>query len=674
MNITVYIIISVCLFIIIFIYYYLQKSKNKLNIVDTYSRYLLREPNPVSAFTYKQLSNNQYENYYLNYNPEINDIIVKEVNDYPVDGDGVQYITTEHGTVTENDKGFTISGCDTVFECPENWYWDVDSKTCKLKDICNEQTALIKGLDLYYFNLTEKSTKYHDRLYVLCKNDTVDYDIKECPLNSLYNQLSEQPANADPCVKYDICQDLREYTIHKVDIGNGIELKDNEYYICINSKSEIKECETNAVFNTSYNGCVKLNQCAFEDNGFTIPIDSNSYTLCNNGNEFIVNCQNSVYEGNGSDKLECVIDKSETFKDYFVNDYILIPINLYIYQNNVRSIYNATSGFTIRTMILLPSENENNFFTVSRNLTLYPTTQFPKYYVDYVDDITKEEGQSIELNSTTYPTFATKTTTQVSYFKNALIEFEWSVFEDKPIFQDVSEIYYRYNTVIKSITDDTLSLPAVDYFYFTSAAVIYQPKEVFIMEISSDKNTGILQYVDFKIPIGFVVTNLIFTLALKVLAYDIMSDERYIFYFVDPFSKSLNAIVWSTNVIEVSSFKDNSVSFITSTLFNYEPINIINNRLFYIRLSSISWYGNTKTTENYVIPELLSPIIFTKYKQLNKQFQILRSETLSNNTSLDEFREQVKTSYVDNQTLTGDYTYLLDIQYKINNQLLTTTT
>lgn len=683
MNITSYLVVSLILLSLIVIYYYLQKPK-ATDIYKTYSQYLLRTPNPDVAFTYKYIGNGQYENYYVNYDPDVSDVIKKEINDYPVDGTGAKYTPNEHGTLIENDKGFIISGIDTQFECPDNWNWDTDAKVCKVNPICkNEDVNMFKGIDYYHFNLNsvrsklsnqpqqllqEDSVKYHDRLYVSCMENGT-FTIEECQYNMLFNQLESQPNTSNPCVLYDICEDLKEYTIHKSDIGNGVVLNDNEYYICINSKSELRTCKDNSVFNVEVNGCVENNQCASQETGYTFPKNDSSYIMCNGGSEFTINCINGIYEGLGVNNLECNIDKSKTYFEFFSNEYLVMPIGMYIYKNNVQGIFQANPGTFTRHIPLAP--DSSGFFKNERNLELYPLCEFNTEFVQYEDETTKEVGLSIPLDFNNYKDFVIKSIIPVSYYQDSLNNFNWNTLEDRPLLR-LTDSYYRYDTKIKHKNNADVNLDAVEYFYFNYARVIYKPNTLYLSEVSDDVTSGILHYADFTIPSTVVVQNTLFTVALANLYCSVQSDGRYLVCFINPFDLTLVALIWDKSMITSEVLDENSLllGITQSKLFNYSNMQLTNTRTFHIRLSSISWYGDTSIDDNYVLPYMLLMIAFSDYSQLDKKFAIINSIPIRPKIKLQQFIKQSESLYIPNSNLTGDYNYLLNIQQEINRRLL----
>ncbi|UBZ25595.1 Vp91 [Carcinus maenas nudivirus] len=681
MTLLVYLLISFVLLVLVIIYYVLLKNK-KQDINKTYANYLLTATEPDVAFTHQRLSNGQYVNYYLNYDSTKPNLLNKEINDYPVKGSGEIYKPKEHGDLTETDNGFRISGVDTIFECPDNWIWNKNTKNCTLPPICNaSEVGKIKGLDYYTFNLNNVKSqiddlkgdkdgkylaKYHDRLYISCINDSGDFTVKSCAANKLYNQVDIQDDSVDPCILYDICNDKREYSIHQYDIGDG-PLQDDEYYMCINSQSVIQKCPVNSVFNAADNGCIQRNMCALEEDNHTFYINYDSYFICKNGHEQVVNCINGVYSDDGFDKLACNVDKTITIVSYFQNNYIATPISLYTYKNNKRELQQVDSGTITRKMSLAP--DESGFFTITeRNDKLYPETTFNKYFIDYVDATTLEESQSIELTIDNYDPFKLHNIISVSYYVDMLSNFDWNIIEDRPKFNDILEKYYKYDTKIKHKNDDTFEKEAKDYFFFTSSSNLYSPNSAYVSYQLTDEFSGILAFADFNVENTNTLADSKLCQAFKVLHLTTMTDSSIIMYYVDCFDNTLCSIAFDSKIIP-DSFEIESDGSLKSLFYNY-PVNTIDPAWFSIRLSSISWLGTTITGEYYVLPEIFAILSFSTFIQLNKQFNILPSISLDDTITLEEYRISTENSYILDTPFTGSYTDLIDIQKKIALNLL----
>nr|WOZ57597.1 Vp91 [Menippe mercenaria nudivirus] len=671
MNWVTYFIIFAILVSILLLYYYIQKQK-PTDLETTYSRYLIRSTNPDTGFTHKKLSDTQYENYRLNYDSSNPDLLVKAIEPYPITSSGSEYKPREHGTVIENTNGFTITGCDAKFDCPPQFQWDTVKKQCVITSLCkNDEVDIIKGLDQYHFdNATfdvDKSTKYHDILYARCLENG-EYALEECPQYTIYNQKDMQPATNNPCESYDICMDKPDYTIHHVDIGNGVILKEDEYYMCVNRKSVLKKCKSNSVFNVSANACIELNPCALQPDGFTIEHDLNSYILCTNGKEYTVNCANGVYTSNGFDKLECIIDKSKTIIEYFTNQYVAIPISLYEYANNEATIFHAVAGMTTKFVPLL--EDNSGFYKTSRNKYLFEGIEIYDHFVAYENESTKEKGISVPLDESNYTNFMKSKLIQVSYYENALEPFSWNIFLHRPE-TSLPDMYYKFDTRIKHTTDKTVDLKSSDYFYFNTATVIYRTP--LSNTVSKDENSGIVNYADFKVPSPIQLPNVQFTLGYKVLTYTRFTDNNVIFYYVDPISRSLVGMLVSSDILVSGAFVDDpsNSGYIVPTLFNLPTLETVSSRFaFNVRVSSINWYGFTINDDNYIMPEILCCLYFRSLSDLDKQYTILNSEIISPSTDLQTFKEDTDKLYIPkNPRFTGKSAYLKTLIRSIQRQI-----
>ncbi|UVX94864.1 Vp91 [Callinectes sapidus nudivirus] len=675
-----YFVISLILIVILVIYYFLLKNK-KTDITKTYANYLLTTSDPDVAFTYRQLSNGTYENYYLNYDESNPDLLKKEINDYPVLGTGEKFEPKEHGTIIKTDNGFRVSGVDTVFECPENWHWDENIKSCKLEPICKDgDVGNLKGLTQYYFNLnsvkskipleffnrktTDSSVKYHDRLYVNCLNSN-DFVVESCDLNKLFNQKEIQPSNIDPCDLYDICVDLREFTIHKYDIGNGAVLDDNQYYMCVNSKSEIRECQENSVFNVQNNGCIENNKCALKEDNFTFYEDDQHYTLCINGQERSIQCLNGVYEGHGREHLECVTDTTLKVESYFINDYISMPISLYTYKNNVQELNYATPG-TIIKHIKLKQDASGFYKLIHRNNELFPPVEFNEYFIEYVDENTLEESVSVKLDGENYKKYQRNPYIQTNYYNSMLDDFNWNVLEDRPEFLSDTTTFYKYDTKIKHKTDPSFERDSVNYFYFITADKLYSPKQELIFKKSDDAYSGLLNFVDLLYPNNTLNVDTTFSPAFKILSWAKI-DKVIILYYVNCFDGNVCAIAINEELIAWDSFDLVGMSLV-SKFYNYPEQTVPDVKSFCIRLTSIMWSGFSLNSR-YVLPEIFSILQISSIPQLEKQFTLLRTEPLTNNTDFDEYRNSIESSYVPGE-FTGTTSEIQHILDQIYSNLL----
>ena len=368
------------------------------------------------------------------------------------------------------------------------------------------------------------------------------------------------------------------------------------------------------------------------------------------------------------DHLECKIDKSLTFINYYTNNHIGIPTSLYTYANNKADIFYANNRIETR-YISLATDN-SGFFKTARNVELFEPVEFQMEFVQYADPNTKEVGISTPLTIDNYKPFARTSLISVSYYEEALESFLWNVFEDRPNFTNPEDVYYRYDTKIKHKTDTTIDYNTADYFFFITSKTIHKPKESTTRFISQDYNSGIMHYVDTKMPTQTIVSDLKLTLTLKILNYEIMPDERLMYYFTNPFNSTINAIVWNKDFVLFNAFEPNPdiPGFVRPVLYNHESTHATNTRTFHMRLSSINWAG--AVIENHVLPEMLAIIGFSEYAQLDKQFEIINSEPLYKKTNLSKFSTNSVAKYVPFSDLTGDYNYLLNIQNSININFL----
>src|SRR5690606_10051893 len=96
-------------------------------------------------------------------------------------------------------------------------------------------------------------------------------------------------------------------TTHREKIHNEApDLKDNQYYMCIGLKSELRECPENTRYSELHRACIPMSECTDKEDGYTIPIDENSFIRCHHENEFVIKCPHGVFDYHGEHLLECV--------------------------------------------------------------------------------------------------------------------------------------------------------------------------------------------------------------------------------------------------------------------------------------------------------------------------------------------------------------------------------
>lgn len=677
MNFMIYTIISVVLFVSVLLFYIILKPK-KSDIQDEYSKYLLREVNPDVAFTHKRLHNGKYLNYYLNYDASNPNLLTSSESDYPVTSTGAEYHPIEHGTVTVTNDGFKISGCDKAFTCPNNWIWNETIGSCEIEPICgSDDDGKLKGIDQYHFYTSEiqaalpesrdSNVKYHDKLYVQCGSNG-NFVLKECPQYTGYNQLESQPANEEPCKSYDVCEELREYTIHKIDVDGTI-LSDKQYYICLNNKSVMKECSADSVFNTDANACIEVNPCALKPNGFTIANTDDSFITCNNGLRYTIFCSEGVYTGHGEDKLECNINKDKTIRSYYTNAYMSIPESLYIYNDNKMATFIANKEEFTRQMKLKPQAS--NFFKIERNSNLYPTVTFRKNFARY-KDASMTTGQSIKLDINNYMPFVTVRVETVSYYVGGLSTIQWDMFQDKPVVDGYYR-YYKYDTTIKDSKNAAVHIDSINYFHLNVANYLYAPKNPY--NSASDANTGMLYYADFALPTVAQIQDRTLNLAFKVLDHTITSDGKFIMYYADAILGSLVAIVWAQDAVSFNTFDNDpdTPGFLVPRSYNVQPLEFKSEDAFSIRMSSIKWDGSTNNYADYVLPEMLLCIAFSTYDQLDNKFSVLNTELITLESNLSDFKKASDLMYNPSSQLNGNSLTFKTLQNSLNTHLLITT-
>jgi len=244
----------------------------------------------------------------------LNGEIVSRYESYPTNSQGNPVTTVsngnKHGTVTETNNGFIVSGINASapFVCPDNF----EGTSCKLKPICSKGDVNgIKLLDLKQFNALQMyglstissydlgggnivngsskiKNKTHPRLRVHCLNNSGDYTIVPCTDNMLIDTVTKT------CKPYDICTDKVNGFKHQYVINeNQKPLEKNEYYTCTNYKSVTHKCDENSAFSVKHSGCVSKSEC-YNNDGIRLPKDKNSYILCSGDTGTVKTCKFGV--------------------------------------------------------------------------------------------------------------------------------------------------------------------------------------------------------------------------------------------------------------------------------------------------------------------------------------------------------------------------------------------
>lgn len=283
-------ILGLCILILIYYIFIYQSPETPWSV---FLKLLRNYPDNTLAFTYKRTPDQKYENYYVTDQLDLQ----KKIEDTPVTFDGLPYINNKnHGQINETLNGFTLTGIEFPFRCPNGWIYE--NGKCKLPPICTEDDiGFYKGVSFYQFNesfwnpFNEQQT-WHPRIYMNCTTNQKQF----CNNNELYNGGERiSIANGIPCQPYDICQDMLTLTKHNYPIFPGDTLQPNEFYICMNGTSQRRTCPPNTDFSTIQNACIPVTKCFNQPDNTTIPRDSDSFILCRNGAENIVNCRNGVF-------------------------------------------------------------------------------------------------------------------------------------------------------------------------------------------------------------------------------------------------------------------------------------------------------------------------------------------------------------------------------------------
>lgn len=354
MNIEYYAVLLI-LVIIVGIVYYFSRPKSRQPI-DLYSAYALNHGGKYpAAFTAGREGDN-----YLNYYVDSDTGSLRLQSDpYPVTKDGVPYKRKNHGQITYNENGFSIEGISVPFNCPNQFEWDMEKKSCKPKPLCRPSypNGTIKGIAYYNLEYLEKypadesrgadePRKFHERLYAICagangnEESSNDFLIGECQNNQVYNQQPENAAGADPCVFYDICSDHLDGFKHREITDINVSIPTNGFYVCNQGKSELKFCNNDEMLSSLAMTCIETGPCFNKKNGVTLPSlenPSNSFIYCRNDRSHTIFCPNGIYtEG---DRIRCINDNCDPkFVGYFHNEHASVPVSAsYCINNELRT-------------------------------------------------------------------------------------------------------------------------------------------------------------------------------------------------------------------------------------------------------------------------------------------------------------------------------------------------
>ncbi len=386
------------LLIVFAVMFYFQMSPKKKTLIEIYNEFVLQNGKYPLGFTAGREGDN-YINYYTD---SSTGGLRRQIDPYPITLEGNKYEAKEHGTIKEEEDGFWISGISKKFTCPPKWYWNSETNQCEAQPICKNEDNTIKGINIYQFNTLSQEEKirpmargpvqelYHDRIYAICGEGT-NYKLGFCPNNQIYNQKPTQPASENPCVYYDICNDLPNGRRHTSVIpGNEQELKKNEYYVCENGVSKLHTCQNDDIYSETYNGCISMGACYDKPDNYTMPNteDENSYLQCNKQKPFKVYCDFGVYvttDENGVSTYTCKngLCGQPNFTKYFTNDWFSVPYAATVCTNNV--LMEQSCGDEAEQYKLAPP-GPIDLFTEQLDNVVVEEVMMPKFKIEYTDD------------------------------------------------------------------------------------------------------------------------------------------------------------------------------------------------------------------------------------------------------------------------------------------------
>lgn len=653
-----YWIIFILFIFIICVYFYIQKPKS-IDIFKVYDKYLLTTLNPVRAFTYKKLGENLYENYQFEVDSVENTAkLVKYIDPYPINGSGSEYIEKDHGNLTEISNGFTIDGVESEFTCPVDWLWDTNNKTCTVGYICEEDDAnYIKGLTLYQFEAinNEKEKQFHKKLYAYCLDDKHNYRIEECPDNKLYNNVEKQEYSEDVCQFYDICSEHQDYYKHTEQIDDYV-LKDNEYYLCVDSKSNLKECTPPLVFNTSINSCISQNLCFHHEDGYTFYVDDSKYIYCYNQQDVEIPCLNGVYSNEDNTQFSCKIMIEETYLKYAENENLWkIPIQLCIYKNN-QKLYEQVEEFDEFLSVELPEQDSTTTPYITNKLYLYEPLKYNLYGIDYLNE-EYSDFETFNVDKTILKRYAINPYTLASYH-DCIPSQNYNVLEDQFMFNTSDEIYYKDGLEIKSIHSLDVK-NSIDYIFFYTSEKLFTVKNI-IRTLNDDVN-GFVIYYNTKLPrnYGFPIVA-----CYNFVLINNIPDSTVITIFFNHTTNSLDVLEFDNSeglVTNEYAYESNNFTPKSKYIKSFMP-DLVNNETTF-QLSPFN-YPNIVNDNIKLRPHCMFPLNFHLYLELENKFNILYSFPITEfssmvdvNNKIDEVVENLKINYNRAPKFTGSDLY-----------------
>lgn len=321
---TILIILIILCFLTLLLINVAQRPKRTSDLKLIYRKLLKNNPSTV-AFTLGWIdSRRAYKNVYA-LNARQHDVLIK-YEKYPVSSDGKPVtISNTHGTIVSAVDGFSISGINSnvTFDCPSGY----SGPECKLSALCDDDDTdagtyklltrdRFKTLNLYDYagsgvvgTRSDDESPYHKRLRVRCLDTAGNFTIEPCADNKLVDRDTVK------CVAYDLCNDRLDGYKHNFytgvgtdgdDDGKNAQLKDNQYFVCENNVSVMRECTDDTVFSSKAMGCIAKNQCFGRGND-RLRLNDESYLQCAGDTGHIKRCAHGV--GLHDETPYCLIPK-----------------------------------------------------------------------------------------------------------------------------------------------------------------------------------------------------------------------------------------------------------------------------------------------------------------------------------------------------------------------------
>lgn len=336
----IFILILIILLILTYLLVYVKKTKNLNEIFDLIRQ---REPQAISFTVAYSKKRKMYKNYYSTIPDEKNPSkFTLKWEKQPVGLFGkLVFLDKLHGTIVNDLNGYKILGLNgnKTLLCPNNFF----GPNCIMKPICSSNDydnenikrlnqSQFNALNLYNSNFigAENNTNnLHPRIRVQCLSNRT-YNLLLCEPNKLLNEHNE-------CEEYDICEEKLDGFRHNMPISRNTIITDNEYFVCLNNKSEKRKCPDNMVFNAKNITCITRTICSGENQNKRIYKDKDHYIQCKDGLANIVTCSYGVTMNDETGEPECKRQKCQTKYIETVTEFLRYYGGAYVCDRNDKS-------------------------------------------------------------------------------------------------------------------------------------------------------------------------------------------------------------------------------------------------------------------------------------------------------------------------------------------------